>query len=129
YLLGTPFMARVDGRDHRTGAEGFFQTAVKPVVKLQTVEGTSLRLTADHRVRRVVRQTRWSQDTEWCEAGKLSPGDKVLLNNHREGAEWAGPRSLEEGFLLGLLVGDGTLKHDAAVLSVWEQAAAVNATP
>jgi ribonucleoside-diphosphate reductase alpha chain len=126
-LLGQQFLARVDGRDHLTGAEGFFQTAVKPVVKLQTAEGHSLRLTADHRVRRVVRQTRWSQDTEWCEAGQLQPGDKLLLNNHRSGAEWAGAYSYEEGFLLGLLVGDGTLKQDAAVLSVWSQAAAVNA--
>ncbi len=126
-LLGTPFLARVDGVDHATGAEGFFRTATKDVVRLQTAEGHALRLTADHRVRRVTRQTRWSTDTEWCEAGKLAAGDRVLLNNHRAGAQWPGARSAEEGFLLGLLVGDGTLKHDAAVLSVWSQAAAVNA--
>src|SRR5690606_14881395 len=80
---------------------------------------------ADHRVRRVTRQTRWSTDTERCEAGKLAAGDRVLLNNHRAGAQWPGARSAEEGFLLGLLVGGGALKHDAAVLSVWSQAAAV----
>ncbi|MBB5015394.1 LAGLIDADG family homing endonuclease [Rehaibacterium terrae] len=126
-LLGRQFLARVDGADHLTGAEGFFRTATRPVVRLQTVEGYALRLTADHRVRRVVRQTRWSLETEWCQAGRLAAGDRVLLNNHREGAEWAGARNFEEGFLLGLLVGDGTLKRDAAVLSVWSQAAAVNA--
>jgi ribonucleoside-diphosphate reductase alpha chain len=126
-LLGRPFAARVDGVDHATGAAGFFRTATKDVVRLQTAEGHALRLTADHRVRRVVRQTRWSQETEWCEAGRLLTGDRVLLNNHRDGAEWRGAHSYEEGFLLGLLVGDGTLKHDAAVLSTWSQAAAVNA--
>ena len=126
-LLGQAFHARVDGVDHASGAEGFFQTALKPVLRLQTTEGHALRLTADHRVRRVVRQTRWSQDTEWCAAGELQPGDRVLLNNHRDGAEWAGAHTHAEGFLLGLLVGDGTLKADGAVLSVWSSAAAVNA--
>ncbi|MGQ0801397.1 MAG: LAGLIDADG family homing endonuclease [Pseudomarimonas sp.] len=127
-LLGTPFLARVDGVDHASGATGFFQTANKDVMRLQTSEGQSLRLTADHRVRRVTRQTRWSTDVEWCEAGQLAAGDRVLLNNHRSGAEWSGARTYEEGFLLGLLVGDGTLKSDAAVLSVWTQAVAVNAS-
>ena len=102
-------------------------TATKAVLRLQTREGHSLRLTADHRVRKVVRQTRWSLDTEWVEAGQLQPGDAVLLNNHRPGNAWAGAHGAEEGYLLGLLVGDGTLKNDSAVLSAWPQAAAVNA--
>jgi ribonucleoside-diphosphate reductase alpha chain len=127
-LLGRPFQVRVDGADHPTGAEGFFRTASKDVVRLQTVEGHALRLTADHRVRRITRQTCWSVESEWCEAGGLSAGDRVLLHNHRDGGEWPGAHSYEEGFLLGLLVGDGTLKQDAAVLSVWPAAAAANAS-
>ncbi|AGG87586.1 ribonucleoside-diphosphate reductase [Rhodanobacter denitrificans] len=125
-LLGHGFMARVDGQDHATGAEGFFRTATKPVLALQTEEGHRLRLTEDHRVRRVSRLTRWSVDTEWCAAGALQPGDRVLLNDHRANAQWPGALSAEQGYLLGLLVGDGTLKHEAAVLSVWPQAAVVN---
>ncbi len=126
-LLGQSFRARVDGVDHATGAEGFFKTATKPVVRLQTEEGHSLRLTADHRVRRISQQNRWTQQTEWCAAGELKSGDRVLLNNHRSGNQWSGARTQEQGYLLGLLVGDGTLKSEAAVLSVWPQAAAVNA--
>ena len=125
-LLGRGFMARVDGNDHATGAEGFFRTATKPVLALQTEEGHRLRLTEDHRVRRVSRLTRWSVDTEWCAAGALQPGDRVLLNDHRANAQWPGALTGEQGYLLGLLVGDGTLKHDAAVLSVWPQAAVMN---
>jgi ribonucleoside-diphosphate reductase alpha chain len=128
-LIGQPFLARVDGVDHASGAEGFFKTATKAVVRLQTTEGHSLRLTADHRVRRISQQTRWSQQTAWCAAGDLKPGDQVLLNNHRRGNAWAGARTQEQGYLLGLLVGDGTLKSETAVLSVWPQAAAVNAGP
>ena len=126
-LLGHGFMARVDGKDHATSAEGFFRTATKPVLALQTEEGYRLRLTDDHRVRRVSRLTRWSVDTEWCAAGELRAGDRVLLNDHRANASWSGALTAEQGYLLGLLVGDGTLKHEAAVLSVWPQAAAVNA--
>ncbi|MDO5505913.1 MAG: LAGLIDADG family homing endonuclease [Pseudoxanthomonas suwonensis] len=125
-LLGRAFMARVDGQDHATTADGFFKTATKALVRLQTREGHSLRLTADHRVRKVVRQTRWSTDTAWVAAGELQPGDAVLLNNHRRGNQWAGARGAEEGYLLGLLVGDGTLKAEAAVLSVWTSTEVVN---
>jgi len=126
-LLGTGFMARVDGQDHATGDEGFFRTATKPVLALQTEEGYRLRLTADHRVRRVSRQTRWSVDTEWCAAGDLRTGDRVLMNDHRTNASWQGALTAEQGYLLGLLVGDGTLKYDGAILSAWPQVAAVNA--
>ncbi|MEP7044432.1 MAG: LAGLIDADG family homing endonuclease [Dokdonella sp.] len=126
-LLGREFLARVDGQDHATGSEGFFRTATKPVFALQTEEGHRLRLTADHRVRRVSRMTRWSLETEWCAAEMLRAGDRVLLNNHRANSEWAGALTQEQGYLLGLLVGDGTLKQEAAVLSVWSQANAVNA--
>ncbi len=125
-LLDHGFMARVDGRDHATGAEGFFRTATKPVLALQTEEGHRLRLTEDHRLRRVSRLTRWSVDTEWCAAGALRPGDRVLLNDHRANAQWPGALTAEQGYLLGMLAGDGTLKHETAVLSVWPQTAAVN---
>ena len=125
-LLGRPFYARVDGEDHASGAEGFFRTATREVLRLSTCEGPMLRLTGDHPVRRVVRQTRWSLETEWCEAGRLRAGDRVVLNDHRGNGEWTGSRTREEGYLLGLLVGDGTLKRDAAVLSVWLTEPAAN---
>ena len=80
-LVGTAFVARIDGRDHASGPQGFFKTADKPVVRIDTAEGQALRLTADHRVRRVTRMTRFSIETEWCAAGSLSPGDRVLLLN------------------------------------------------
>ena len=125
-LIGVPFGARIDGASHASGPEGFFRTATKPVVKLMTTEGHQLRLTADHRVRRVKRFTRYRTETEWCEAGMLRAGDRVLLNDHRDQAHWKGSYTREQGYLLGLLVGDGTLKADKAVLSVWKPAAVAN---
>ncbi len=125
-LIGNAFSARVDGVDHDSGEKGFFKTATKEIVQLQTTEGYSLKLTADHRVRRVTRFTRYTTDTEWCEAGKLGSGDRVLLNDHRANAQWQGKYSSHEGYLMGLLLGDGTLKKDEAVLSVWKAPAVVN---
>src|SRR5690606_5230591 len=125
-LKGLPFVARVDGNDYRTGPKGFFRTATKQVVKLSTAEGYALRLTADPRVRRVSTLTRWVRETEWCAAGELRSGDRVLLADHRQRAEWPGRYGDAEGYLLGLLVGDGTVKTDCAVLSAWLPAVAVN---
>ncbi len=125
-LINRPFRARVDGQDHQTGEQGFFKTATKDVVSLQTAEGYRLRLTADHRVRRVTRYTRYTTETEWCPAGELRAGDRVLLNDHRQNNTWPGERTHEQGYLMGLLVGDGTLKQDKAVLSVWRPAKAAN---
>ncbi len=125
-LLGKPCILMVDGKKHASGAEGFFKTASKAVVRVQTAEGYQLRLTADHRVRRVARYTRYTTETEWCEAGQLHEGDRLLLNDHRASVEWDGAYNSEQGYLLGLLVGDGTLKSDKAVLSVWKPAVAVN---
>ena len=64
--------------------------------------------------------------TEWIEAGSLRPGDEIVLHDHRKAREWGGPGTEAEGYLVGLLVGDGTLKEDAAVLSAWPGALAVN---
>ncbi|MDD2723651.1 MAG: LAGLIDADG family homing endonuclease [Methylovulum sp.] len=125
-LLGQAINVLVDGELYQSGSEGFFKTATKPVVKLRTKEGYSLRLTEDHRVRKITRLDRHNTETEWCAAGQLRTGDQVLLNNHRQLAHWAGKYSQNQGYLMGLLLGDGALKDDKAVLSVWKNAQVAN---
>jgi ribonucleoside-diphosphate reductase alpha chain len=128
-LLGQGFKARINGRDYETGSRGFFQTAVKDTLRLETREGYSLQLTADHLLRKVVRFDRYNTRVEWCEAGKLVPGDRVMLHDHRQKCQWPGRYNYDEGYLLGLMVGDGTLKADKAVISVWQPALAANGSP
>ena len=126
-LLERPFVARVDGRDHASGPRGFFRTARRAIVRVQTAEGYALRLTPDHRLRRVIGYGAGAPQTEWCPAGELRAGDRLLLNDHRSAPDWAGRYTREEGYLTGLMLGDGILKQGEAVLSAWLPALAVNA--
>jgi ribonucleoside-diphosphate reductase alpha chain len=98
--------------DSRFGTETFlpathvFQTGVKPVYRLITREGYELRLTDDHRV---------MTSRGWVETRNLQPGDRVHILNRKGGFGSAG--TLEEGRVLGWLVGDGTINVVRAVLS------------
>ena len=119
-LIGQSFTAVVDGAGYPVQSQGFFATGHKPVLRLATREGHSLRLTHDHRVRRINHRTRYLLQTEWIEAAALQPGDEIVLHNHRAMQGWAGAGNEAQGYLLGLLIGDGVLKADKAVLSVWD---------
>jgi ribonucleoside-diphosphate reductase alpha chain len=121
-LIGKPFFAMVDGKPYPTESQGFFLTGCKTVLRLQTAEGQSLRLTADHPVLRVTGMTRYTRKTEWIKAGELKSGDQIVLHDHRDLQSWGGTHTEQEGYLIGLLIGDGTLKSDKAVLGVWDSA-------
>jgi ribonucleoside-diphosphate reductase alpha chain len=124
-LIGTKFLARVDGKSYPTESAGFFSTGNKPVLRLKTREGYSLRLTANHQVRRLARGSAWVQEHEWIAAGSLQPGDDIVLHDHRARSGWAGPHIEAEGYLTGLLVGNGELKQGTAVLRAWDPTAAL----
>ena len=100
-LIGQDFKAVVEGRSYPLQSQGFFATGHKPVLSLRTREGYRLRLTADHRVRRVARKTRYSLELDWTEAGQLRAGDEIVLNNHRALQGWAGSGTKAEGYLVG----------------------------
>jgi ribonucleoside-diphosphate reductase alpha chain len=118
-LVGRPFSALLDGKAWPSSPGGFFGTGRKPVFRVVTEEGFVLRATADHPVLRVASRTRWSRQEAWTPVGELRPGDELRLSVGAAGAEWPGPYGEDEGYLVGLLVGDGTLKADKAVLSAW----------
>lgn len=98
--------------DGRFGAETLcsatpvFETGIKDVYRLLTKEGYELRLTADHRL---------MTERGWVEAQDLQPGEKVHILNRKGGFGQVG--SLDEGRVLGWLVGDGTINAVRAVLS------------
>ena len=125
-LQDSSFTAVVDGRTYPSAPNGFFSTGRKPVLRLTTKEGFSLRLTADHPVRTVATKTRHRIDWTWTKAADLKPDDEIALHDHRSLATWSGAHTYQQGYLVGLLVGDGVLKRDKAVLSVWPGEAVAN---
>ncbi|MBD2230513.1 ribonucleoside-triphosphate reductase, adenosylcobalamin-dependent [Phormidium tenue] len=122
-LIGQQHSTYVNGELFSTTPEGFFYSGTKSVLKLVTQEGQTLRLTGNHRVLKVTAQTQKAQYTEWVAADTLQPGDRVMLHNHRDLQPWDGPGNAESGWLLGNLVGDGSLAetqwNDAALLRFW----------
>ncbi len=109
YHQGEPVRVTADGRQSQTSyqsASPVFPTGQKPVYRLRTREGYSVRLTADHRV---------MTERGWVEARDLRPGDRIHILNRKGGFGTYGSR--EVGLALGWLVGDGTIKEDRAVLS------------
>lgn len=120
-LMGKQFSVVVDGQVHRAAAAGFFKTGDKAVLRIRSKEGYAIRLTEDHLVLKT-EVSRYACDTAWVKAGELKVGDALVLNNHREFSGWTGEGTTEQGYLLGLLMGDGVLKEETAILSVWEHA-------
>jgi ribonucleoside-diphosphate reductase alpha chain len=123
-LVGVDFCASVDGTSYPLRSEGFWKTGRKPVLRVRTRRGLELRLTGNHKLARVVEQTWHDQEVEWTEAADLAPGDSIRITNHRDARPWGGPGSREEGWLLGLLIGDGTfrrgdVRREQACLDSW----------
>jgi len=77
-------------------ASHVFPTGIKPVYRLQTKEGYTVRLTKDHKI---------LTPAGWKQAGDLVAGEKLLLLNGEGGFGNAG--SADMGMVLGWLVGDG----------------------
>ena len=102
YEENTPFTAIVNGKAYLSTAVK--KTGVKPVFRLKTHEGYELRLTRDHKV--------VTLDGPKA-AEKLTPSDKIVLTS---GGGFGKNGSLEEGQVLGWLVGDGSMKKDVATL-------------
>ncbi len=82
-----------------------FQTGVKLVYRLVTEEGYEVRLTADHRL---------MTPEGWLRADTIQPGDLVHIVNRK--GSFGSEGSLEEGRLLGWLIGDGHIRPDKGVI-------------
>ncbi|MEK7587259.1 MAG: LAGLIDADG family homing endonuclease [Patescibacteria group bacterium] len=102
YKEGKPFMVIVDGKTYLSSS--VFKTGTKHVYRLVTKEGYQIRLTGDHKV--------YTPQGK-IEAIKLSEGDAIILNS---GGAFGVNGTVEEGQVLGWLVGDGSMKEDVATL-------------
>lgn len=116
-LIGKQFTAIVNGKPYPSGPQGFFKTGTKPIYKLKTNRGYSVKLTENHKV-----LTENGSEKIWQEVKDLDIDDLIVLHNHRELSGWSGTGTFDEGYLLGIFYGDGWLhKEQGIVLGVWNQ--------
>ena len=113
-LIAKKFCAVVDGKNYSVESNGFFSSGIKQVFKLKTKRGYELKLTGNHKLKKLTNITRHKQEAQWIELDELEAGDKIVLQNHRNIKAWIAKGSRIEGWLLGSLVGDGTFITDKA---------------
>jgi len=89
---------------------GFFKTGTKQVFRINTRFGHTVRATQDHR---------FMTTDGWKSLSDILPGDSLVLSNNN-GATWGGPGTENQGYVLGLLVGDGCVSGSRALIDVWE---------
>jgi len=99
-ITDTETVIVTDSQEYKT--KGFFKTAEKQVLKIETFDGFEFKCTNDHLVK-----VNYDGIELWQEAGKLKSGDKLCLNKHRN-ISWDGTGTWEDGYILGWLFGDGT---------------------
>ena len=80
-----------------------------PMVRIETAEGYTHKVTPDHRV--------WKRDNGWTEAQHLEPGDQLLIQQG-EGL-FGSTHEPELAFIAGLVAGDGTYADESVCIDLW----------
>ena len=117
-LLGKASTLMVDGKPFSTSGRGFFRSARSTLLRVETEEGFSVRLTGNHLILKVASSARSTVRAEWIETKNIKPGDRLLLHNHRYLGNWQGDFGEAEGYVAGLLLGEGPIKEDTSVISI-----------
>lgn len=102
-LENRQFVAYVNGKPYRA-RRGSWISGYKDLYRLETKEGYTLDLTDDHRL---------MTKSGWKMSGDLEPGEKLLLCQHDD-LEWPGKGIQDEGYLIGMFVGDGNFSKSAS---------------
>lgn len=107
-LISTPCRVVVDGAEYNC-PNGFFPTGTKPVYALTLDNGSTINVTADHKILTAPDATRKVQgQTVWKEAKSIQVGEPVVLSDLFSVDGWSGTGgTFEEGWLLGIFMGDG----------------------
>jgi len=124
-LVGKSFNVLIDGVEHPVAEGGFWETGTKPIYEVTTKKGHTVKLTLDHRLKKITHKTAKSLKYVWSALADIAAGDSIMLSAHKS-ASWGSfsPAESDTGYILGHLVGDGTFSHtegknDFACLDFW----------
>lgn len=103
-LINKPFNAIIDGRKYKTN--GFYKTGTRDLYRVITSEGIELELTNDHEI-----LVDFDGIELWTQVQHLVPGCKIKLHKHKDFncTSFETNGTFGEGYLLGCIVGDGTI--------------------
>lgn len=99
-LINKPFIARVGFNNYQS--KGFFSGGEKEALRI-TAQGFTLDASVDHKIMTPV---------GWVKAKELKIGDFISLNEGGLNHDWVGAGTKEEGYLLGVLIGNGSIGED-----------------
>ena len=99
-LVDRPATIHVDGHSIKT--DGFFNTGTRQTYKLVTKEGYTVRATEDHRF-----LVDYDGLQFWQELQDLEIGDQIVVNDVGRYNSWEGQGTEDDGYIMGLLFGDG----------------------
>lgn len=95
-LIDTPYTALVDGLRYKS--TGFFVAGIKNLLNIEA-QGFTLKCSPDHKI---------MTSNGWKKAGELSLGDQLRVNDVGI-RTWSGRGTFDDGYLVGVVIGDGTL--------------------
>ena len=117
-LLTIGELYKLGGKNKVVGLDGVYDASEMllprpnaPMVRIETDEGYSHKVTPDHKV--------WVKDRGWVEAQHLVRGDKLLIQQ-LEGL-WGAKHMPQLSYLMGLIAGDGTFGRNNVLVDLWEQ--------
>jgi ribonucleotide reductase alpha subunit len=121
-LIKKSFIALIENEKHES-FEGFYYTGHKLVYEVETNNGLKIKTTDNHKFRKVIKYGRGDKYTEWIELKDLKIGDSINVNRNNN-IKFNSTHSTTNyddkiGWLIGSLVGDGTLVDETAVLCYW----------
>lgn len=116
-LINVPFIAVVNNQCFRSTSNGFVPTGLKRIFQIHTKEGFSLQVTEDHPILKHIKLDWYLKKTHtsFVKAKDLKKDDKIVIGNQRNNY-WKGRGTYNEGWLIGNLIGDGSLTESSGIL-------------
>lgn len=117
-LNGKKAKILLNGQFYSTDNKGFFLTGKKKVFEVITDRGYRLKATDEHLFLVACAKKMGETNTTWKKLRDLKEKrDFVILSNNRD-IQWKGYGTYEEGYLMGLLIGNGCIKEEHAIISL-----------
>ena len=106
-IIDTPTQLALDGE--LNVSSGFFWTGKKNVYNLKLDNGMSVKATLDHK---------FMTSSGWKQLSEITVADSVRLSVNKN-TSWSGEGGEDEGYIIGLLVGDETFGSNACI-DIWD---------